>query len=68
MTYKVPYGMSVKVEIVEKDDCKEVIVHCPLYKVKTFGLTFCYSLDYTDSAILRDSSFITAMLQHFPKE
>jgi hypothetical protein len=70
MKYDVNYGYKVQVEILHypKSHSKTVRVHAPFYMKKEFDLKMTYSDDFTDSQILRDSSFYKVMGQHFPPD
>ena len=64
--YPVPYGFKVEVSFPIEGDSTHVDVHAPLYMRKYWRMLHCYSTEhFTPAKILRDHSFVTAMLEHY---
>ena len=65
---KTPYGLDVFVQI-ERDidrDIATVYVHAPMYLNKKWVMSHSYtSSQFDDSEILRDSDFISVLIEHY---
>jgi hypothetical protein len=67
-TYPVPYGykVSVSFDINQEEDNINVIVHAPMYENKTWVMSHSYSTHYSIEDILKDSDFITTLINRYP--
>ena len=63
--YKVPYGLDVSVEIVQRSGSKYVIVNAPMYMNKQWEMTHCYSSVFRDYEILEDRRFNTVLIERY---
>lgn len=58
-------SVTVRIELDDNANTYTVYLDCPLYLNKTHKLPICYSTEYTEEQILRDSSFLMAMKRMF---
>ena len=63
--YKVPYGLDVAVEIVQRSGNKYVIVHAPMYMRKQWEMLHCYSSMFSDYEILKDRRLNTVLIERY---
>ena len=67
MPYPVPYGLNVSVSIRREGGTAFVDVHAPMYLNKNWTMPHCYhAAHFTDEQILRDHSFTTVLINHYP--
>lgn len=64
--YKVPYGLRVEVSIRRDSEAAHVDVYAPMYLNKYWTMRHSYCLTWSDMEIIRDRTFITVMLDHYP--
>ena len=63
--YKVPYGLDVSVEIIQRNGNKHVIVNAPMYMNKQWEMLHCYSSVFSDYEILKDRQFNTVLRERY---
>ena len=63
--YKVPYGLDVAVDIVQRSGNKYVIVHAPMYMNKQWEMLHCYSSVFSDYEILEDRRLNTVLIERY---
>jgi len=69
--YKTEYGLNVSVEIIRdaETDNARVKVIAPMYMNKEWFMGHSYKAsEFSDYEILRDHSFTTTMIEHYPSE
>ena len=67
--YKTNYGFDVSVEIIRdaQTDNARIKVLAPMYMNKEWFMSHSYKAsEYSDHEILRDRSFTTTMIEHYP--
>ena len=63
------YGFKVSIEVIRdtESDTATVTVTAPMYTRTIWTMEHCYkSSQFSDNAILKDSAFITTMINHYP--
>ena len=63
--YKVPYGLDVAVEIIQRSGNKHIIVNAPMYMNKQWEMLHCYSNTFSDYEILKDHTFNTVLIERY---
>lgn len=64
-TYKTNFGMDVSVQIIREENVKVKVI-APLYMRKEWVMDHCYSTDFSDHQIMRDSDFLRVMSRAYP--
>lgn len=55
---KLPFYLTIEIKTDIEKDCKYVIIHSSIHKNKSKVMTWCYSLEFTDTQILSDNLLV----------